>query len=88
MAVQVDSDKNWALHGVSDAECEEVFFNRPVLLARDDAHARKEARYYALGRSNAGRGLFVAFTIRGTLIRVISARDMNGRERRHYVRRT
>jgi uncharacterized DUF497 family protein len=39
---------------------------------------------YGLGESDAGRLLFVAFTIRGRLIRVISARDMSRKERRIY----
>ena len=30
-------------------------------------------------------GLFVVFTMRGTLIRVISARDMSRKERRVYA---
>ena len=37
-----------------------------------------------LGQTNAGRPLAVVFTIRGTLVRVISARDMSRRERRIY----
>jgi uncharacterized DUF497 family protein len=37
-----------------------------------------------LGQSNAGRWLFVSFTIREDLIRPISARDMNARERKLY----
>lgn len=76
--------KNWELHRVSQAECEEPFFNRPLLVAADDTHSQDEARYAALGRTTAGRRLAIIFTTRGTLIRVISARDMSRRERRVY----
>ena len=76
--------KNWALHRVAQTESEQPFFNRPVLVAVDERHSGQEARYAALGRTMAGRHLAVVFTIRGTLIRVISARDMSRRERRVY----
>ena len=71
-------------HRVSDDECEEVFFNLPLLLGSDETHSVQEDRSYALGRTNAGRQLFVAFTRRGDRIRVISSRDMTRKERRTY----
>lgn len=78
-------DKNLAKHGVSDSECEEIFFNRPLLITIDQEHSgHDEARYLALGRTNRGRRLFVVFTIRRQLIRVISARKMTRKERRRY----
>lgn len=79
-----NSDKNWIQHRVSNSECEEVFFNLPLVVADDRKHAAAEKRYYALGRTDAQRPLFVAFTIRKNLIRVISARDMNDKEIRKY----
>ena len=77
-------DKNWLRHQVSWTECEEVFFNQPLIVAKDEEHSSQEARYYALGQTDAGRGLFVVFTVRRSLIRVISARDTNKKERRVY----
>ena len=47
----------------------------------------QEQRYYALGRTDADHWLFVAFSIRNNLIRVISAREMNQREMRQYGER-
>jgi hypothetical protein len=76
--------KNWEKHRVTDWECEEVFFNRPLALSFDDAHSVSEPRYYALGQTDRGRWLSVSFTIRRGLIRPISVRDMNARERRTY----
>jgi uncharacterized DUF497 family protein len=67
-------DKNWEKHEVLASECEEVFFNLPLLLQSDDAHSQKEPRYYVLGHTIAGRRLFISFTVREEKIRVISAR--------------
>jgi len=78
--------KNRIRHGVSQGECEEIFFGWPLLVVADRAHSKAERRYYAVGQTDAGRGLFVVFTIRADLIRVISARDMNRDERKEYRR--
>jgi len=72
--------KNWEAHGVSPEEAEEVFFREPLLVRSDVRHSKKEKRYYALGQTGTGRQLFITFTIRRNLIRVISARDMNRNE--------
>jgi uncharacterized DUF497 family protein len=77
-------DKNWILHRVTNSECEEVFFNYPLLLQADFAHSSTESRYFLLGQTNAGRLLFIVFTIRSDKIRVISARDMSKKERAVY----
>lgn len=79
-----NSDKNLILHQVSNSECEEVFFNRPLIVSDDKKHSITEKRYYVLGRTDADRYLFVAFTIRSNLIRIISARDMNEKETTRY----
>src|SRR5271165_2923955 len=50
-------------HGVSPAECEEVFFNRPLLIGDDEKHSAAEERLYALGQTDAARLLFVVFTM-------------------------
>lgn len=81
-----NAEKNWLRHGVSRGECEEFFFGAPLLVVADQGHSAAEDRFYALGQTDAGRGLFVVFTIRGALIRVISARDMSRRERKEYER--
>ena len=76
--------KNWTKHRVTDWEIEEIFLNQPIAFGTDAAHSRSEARYFARGQTNRGRWLFVAFTLRGNLVRPITARDMNARERRSY----
>src|SRR5262245_12543152 len=82
-----NSEKNWHLHSVTDGECEDVFFNVPLIIASDKKHSENEQRFYALGRTDADRLLFIAFTIRNNLIRVISARDMTKGEERKYAER-
>jgi uncharacterized protein len=79
-----NAKKNWELHEVSRGEAEETFFNRPLVVAPDAGHSGRETRFAALGRTEEGRRLTVVFTLRGTSIRVISARDMSRRERRTY----
>ena len=81
---QGNLDKNWELHQVTNSECEEIFFNSPFVVTSDTKHSHQEQRYYALGRTDTDRWLFIAFTIRDDFIRVISARDMNERESRKY----
>lgn len=76
--------KNWEKHRVTASECEQVFFNRPLVAVPDEKHSGLEARFYALGHTDADRRPFVVFTARRTLIRIISARDMNLRERKEY----
>jgi uncharacterized protein len=80
--------KNWDKHKVSFWECEQIFFNLPLLLYCDDKHSYEEERLYVLGRTDEGRLLFVVFTIRNNLIRVISARDMNKKECKIYERKS
>lgn len=79
-----NSEKNWHGHQVSRGEVEEAFFNHPLMIGGDPVHSSQESRFYMLGQTNAGRRLFVAFTIRVNLICIISARDMSRRERRVY----
>jgi len=69
---------------VRPGECEQVFFNRPLLVVPDEAHSNTEPRFYVLGQTDAARQLFMVFTIRGALIRVISARDMSRKDRKVY----
>jgi uncharacterized DUF497 family protein len=77
-------EKNWTKHNVSPVECEQAFFNEPLIILDDPEHSALEKRYAAFGRTDAGRLLVVIFTKRNTLLRVISARNMNRRERKFY----
>lgn len=64
-------------HGVSPAEIE-ALFRGAVRVAPDLRHSTAEQRFIAVGRTAAGRPVFVAFCFRmiegARLIRTISAR--------------
>jgi uncharacterized DUF497 family protein len=79
-----NSAKIWERHSVTPTECEELFFNRPLIVGEDEKHSEREERFYALGQTDAGRRLFVVVTLRARRIRVISARDMSRKERKVY----
>jgi hypothetical protein len=79
-----NAGKIWEKHRVTPTECEELFFNQPLVLGDDETHSKAEERLYALGQTDAARLLFVVITIRRHLIRVISARDMSRKEREIY----
>jgi uncharacterized protein len=77
-----NKQKNWEKHKVDYRECEEAFFNRPLLVNKDVKHSSQEERYHVLGRTDTGRTLFLVFTIRNNKIRIISARDQSKNERK------
>jgi uncharacterized DUF497 family protein len=79
-----NSHKIWEKHQVAPMECEQVFFNQPLVAGHDSAHSQSEERFYALGQTDAGRYLFVVVTVRGELLRVVPARPMSRRERKVY----
>lgn len=79
-----NTDKNLTTHDVENWECEQVFLNQPLLILDDLRHSTTEKRWAAFGKTDAGRLLVVVFAKRQYLIRVISARDMNRKERGFY----
>ena len=85
---QGNSNKNLLKHHVEDWECEQVFFNEPLLVLDDPKHSLVEKRWAAFGRTDGGRPLVVIFTRRGKLLRVISAREMNRKEILFYEENT
>lgn len=76
--------KSQEKHNVVWWECEQVFFNSPLFLYEDKKHSNSEQRFYVLGKTDSDRKLFIVFTIRNKLIRIISARDMHQKERKIY----
>ncbi len=75
-------------HDIEPTECEEAFFNLPLIINPDITHSQTEIRYHALGKTNTGRNLLMVFTIHSKNIRVITARNMNKKERRLYNEKT
>ncbi len=81
---EANRNKNWEKHRVTWIECEEVFFTQPLYIMPDPIHSDAEERFYALGKTNGQRLLFLVFTRRKAKVRVISARDMHKKERKVY----
>jgi uncharacterized DUF497 family protein len=82
-----NKSKNWEKHRVSISECEEIFFNQPLIVADDEKHSGMEKNFFALGKTDRGKTLFMVFTVRKDQIRVISARSMNRKEEDIYEKR-
>ena len=81
---EANIDKNWFKHKVTPSECEQIFFKHPLVVQDDILHSTTEKRFYALSKTDMKRFLFIAFTVRNNLIRVISARDISRKERRLF----
>ena len=77
-------------HGVSPQEIEALLRGTPHV-APDGKHSAQEKRYLAIGRTPAGRYVFVAFTLREKdgviLLRPISARYMHKKEVTAYEKK-
>jgi uncharacterized DUF497 family protein len=71
-------------HGVSFAEAMTVFADPRSVTGYDPRHDDDENRFLTMGTSVAGRLLVVSHTDRGDTVRIISAREATGRERKDY----
>ena len=76
--------KNLKKHDVNDEECEEIFFDEHKKILKDTLHSETEDRFILIGKTVAGRVLFVAYTLRTNKIRIISARNCNKKEQKLY----
>ena len=75
-------------HNVTQDESEQIFFNHPKYRFVETGYSESEDIYAALGQSNAGRYLIVFFVRKaGNIALIVSARDMNKKERRLYERK-
>lgn len=65
-----------------------VFFDPDKVVAVDRRHSQSERRHILLGCTKLQRLLCVVFTVRSGVVRVISARDINKKERHLYEKTT
>ena len=89
MDIEFDPKKNTAnlrKHGVSLAEGDGVL-NDPLALTIEDETAQGEQRFLTLGMNVLGALMVVVWTRRGELIRVISVRKAEPRERDEHMRK-
>jgi len=77
-------DKSYEKHGVTPNEAEEVFIDKNVGIERDIKHQELEERYIAIGMTLNEKLLFEVFTMRNNMVRIISSRKANKKERRLY----
>jgi uncharacterized protein len=86
VAFQWDKRKaaaNFAKHGVRFEAARDVFKDPFAIDSADDREDYGEERSNIIGMAQ-GRLLFVAYTMRGTSIRIISARGAEPHEQRDY----
>lgn len=56
-------DKNLLKYQVQNWECEQVFFNEPLIILDDPKHSLSEKRWAAFGQTDAGRFLTGALPV-------------------------
>jgi uncharacterized DUF497 family protein len=75
---------NEVKHGVTFHEAATAFGDPLSLLFDDPDHSHDEQRALLIGLSDERQLLVVAYTERGDIIRIISAREATRRERDEY----
>lgn len=80
------NEDNRRKHKVSFEDAQTCFFDERAILLPDPDHSAKEERFVLLGTAFSLRILIVAHCYRkGSVIRIISARKANSRERQEYL---
>jgi uncharacterized DUF497 family protein len=69
-------------HQIRSEEVEQVLFNDPVLIFDQDVEG--EIRFVYYGETDAGRLLAVVVTECDDILRVVTAYDLNAKQRRNY----
>jgi uncharacterized DUF497 family protein len=84
----LDEDKLERKHNVLQHEVFEVMHSRPRIRFSERGKSSGEDVYAAYGRTESGRYLVLFFIYKSTRVAlVISARDMDDKERRAYARK-
>ena len=75
-------------HNIMPEEADQILFGKPFYRKVQKGHIPGEDVYAGLGRTNAGRYLIVFFIYKPNReALVLSARDMDKKERRQYERK-
>ncbi|MHB8066807.1 MAG: BrnT family toxin [Desulfobaccales bacterium] len=80
---EIKAAKNYAAHGVSFEAARDVFKDPFAIEWCDDREPYGEDRFVIIGMVE-GRLLYVVYTMRGEVIRIISARGAESYEKRRY----
>jgi uncharacterized protein len=73
---------NLSKHGIDFVRAASIF-NSPILEKEDNRYDYDESRLIAIGEAN-GVILFVVYTVRGSIYRIVSARKATKREQQQY----
>jgi len=79
----VKAKSNRLKHRIYFSEVESVFYD-PDAISFEDADSKGEARFIVIGLDSLGRLVVVAYTYRGSCIRLISARKASKAEQKVY----
>jgi len=80
-------DKLDRKHNIKPDEVEEVFKGKPKFLRKEKGKVESEELYNVLGRTASGRYLSVFFIYKSSRqALIVTAREMNGKERKYYVK--
>jgi uncharacterized DUF497 family protein len=72
-------------HGVTTAEAEQMFANKPIIFFTEKGRRKGEDVYTALGQTDGGRYLTALFIYKkDKQALILSARDMATKERKRY----
>ena len=82
------AEANWQTHGVSFGLARTVFRDPFALELVDDREDYGEERYLMIGMAEGRVLLFVAYTVRGERMRIISARRATKDERDEYFKQS
>jgi uncharacterized DUF497 family protein len=74
-----------ARHGLQPLDVEEALANEPATI-RSIVEGTGEERWFTVGRNEAGRLLAVAWTMRGSRVRVVTAYPAGKRLQRDYAK--
>ncbi len=84
----LDLDKLESKHDVRDFEVREIFLNQPRIRIVEAGYYEGEDVYAAYGQTDDGRYLSVFFIYKlSRVVLVLSARDMDRKERKRYGRK-
>ncbi len=79
------ADANLAKHRVPFEEALTCFYDPQQVAFYDPEHGQNEDRELLIGHSKQGRLLLVSYTLRGRIIRLISARKATRQEAKTYA---
>ena len=85
-----DADKaqyNFKEHEITFEEATTVFDDPFYIIYKDPDHSIGERRYIIIGESEQYRYLLVSHAERGSRTRIISARELDPKERRAYEKK-